>query len=49
MIKHLQNFFDWSKFEGLENNDEKCLSFSASMDKIIEMCHNGNEVEFECE
>lgn len=43
----MKNVLDSSKFESLGENNEKCMSFSASMDKIVKVIVNRNNLELE--
>lgn len=40
----MKNFLDSSKFESLGENNEKRMSFSASMDKIVKVIVNRKNV-----
>lgn len=43
----MKNVLDSSKFESLGENNEKCMSFSASMDKMLKVIVNRNNLELE--
>lgn len=43
----MKNVLDSSKFESLGENNEKSMSFSASMDKIVKVIVNRNNLELE--